>query len=436
MTKIYIKKLKSQMTVILIPMKNVPIVSAGVFVRVGSFNETSDNNGIAHFLEHMMFKGTKKRKGNKIAKELDSKGAHYNAATSKEYTYYYINGNSTDTNLFIEILADLYCNPSFNEQDIKMERNVILEEFDMGLDNSENTLMEIVHNKVFPYSPLNLPVIGDKKCIMKLKKHDFVDFRKAHYVLKNTSFVIAGDFNKERVIKKIVKEFCSSHIEKEPNVEYPLVIRRVVEQKAPYIHITEKPDISQTHVMFVFRPQHDSEEFELELISDMLSSGLSSKLFDLLRNKNGITYFNYSYNISYATDRVFIIHIGVNNLKIYKAIKIILSALQDLVKHGITEGDLSKIKTIKQTSFKLGFLEPRHYMRYYGITSLFSNISSKNDPIKNFHSSLQNTTRKNINDTIKSLFVSNQLNLFIYGYTKDVAKKLEQLNKLIHKSLL
>lgn len=437
MNKVYIKKLKSKMTVILIPFKTIDIVSSGVFIRTGSINETDENNGIAHFLEHMLFKGTKNRKGNKLAEQLDSKGAQYNAGTSKEYTYYYINGNSKDTNLFIDILADMYCNPLFTESSINLERKVVLEEFDMGLDDSGNVLMEILHKKLFPHSPLRLPVIGNKDCINKFTKHDFINFINTNYVYENTTFVVAGNFDKIKVLNKIQKSF---HNEKKNNIvpaPSNIIVTHIVRQKSPYVYLKEKLSIGQTQVMFAFRSVDisDNHNFSLELLAEILSSGLSSKLFDLLRNKNGMTYFNYSYHLSYSTDGLFIIHIGVNNSRVFEAIKVLLDALNKLVKHGITDTELSKVKTIKQTAFKLNLCEPKKYMHFYGLTSIFENISKNNDPIKNFNENLKKIKKNDINNVIKYTFTRNNFNLFVYGDISDLENNLKVLEKLIDKSL-
>jgi predicted Zn-dependent peptidase len=441
--KVYEKTLKNNMKCITIPLKYTNIVSIGIFIKAGSINETLANNGIAHFLEHMMFKGTKHRKGNKLAEELDNAGAEYNAGTSNEYTYYYINGSTKDINLFLEIIIDLYCHPLFNQEDIDKERNVIMEELEMGMDDVSNILLETVHKKMFNHSSLGLPIIGTKENILNFKRDDFIDFRKKNYVPAKSTIIVVGNINSEKVVKKINKEFNKADLEY--HNQFLPVVRYDIYQKIPYIYLKEKADLNQTQVILAFRSvgAYSNDCVILDLIADVLSTGFSSRLFNTLRIKLGITYFNFSKHLGYEHEGIFIVHLGVNNSKVLLAIKAVLLELFKLKKMGITSKELAKVKRMNNTSIKLAFQEPRDYMMIYGINSLFSDDKTefkssyelKEDPAKNRYSSLNKMKLSDVKNVIKKTFVEHNFNLFVYGSTKEVEKHMTKLGTYINQTL-
>jgi zinc protease len=431
---------------IIIPLKNTNIVSIGIFIKAGSVNETLDNNGIAHFLEHMMFKGTKNRKGNKLAEELDNVGAQYNAGTSKEYTYYYINGSYKDINLFLEIIIDLFCHPLLNQEDINKERHVIMEELEMGLDDTSNIIMQTVHEKMFNHSSLGLSIIGTKQNIMNFKRNDFINFRQNFYIPSSSTIVVAGNIDKNKVVRKINKEFNKTDFSYYVNNMSP-IIKCNAYQKVPYVYLKEKKDINQTQVVFAFRSvgSYHHNCTALDLISDVLSTGFSSRLFHTLRIKMGITYFNFSYHLGYEHEGAFIIHLGVNNSKVVIAVKAILSELLKLRQKGITEKELAKVKKINDTSMKLALKEPSEYMIFYGINSLFEEADvneEKNteqefehNPAKKRYNDLDRIKLSDIKNVIRETFIERNLNLFVYGSTKEVHKNINKISQYIGDTL-
>ena len=171
-------------------------VSIGIFVRVGSRYENDETNGISHFLEHMMFKGTKHFPSNTLVSNLDNVGASYNAETAYESTSYYISGHKDNIDLFIKIICDIYRFPLFREDDVIVERNVVVEELNMYKDDPHDIINDMIHEKMFQNSALKYSVIGTKKNIMSFTRNDLVKFQKKYYVPDRTVIVIAGNFEK------------------------------------------------------------------------------------------------------------------------------------------------------------------------------------------------------------------------------------------------
>jgi zinc protease len=440
--KLYKKTLPNSMRLLFIPLSYTDVVSIGIFVKTGSRYENKKNNGIAHFLEHMMFKGTKKRPSNKISKQLDNVGAGYNAATSYETTYYYIYGHKNDTKLFIDIIVDLYSNPLFKTEDIKKERNVVLEEYNMYNDDIGEILMEEIQKKMYNNSPLGMPILGTPKNIKNFSRTDLVKFRKKFYIPSRTVLVISGNFDRHKVydqlydlFKRPTKYTKNRHL---TNVKSLLQIKRPIKQTMPYVYIKEDNSISQSQVVFAFKAysMHHKKTEVLDLIETVLSSGSSSRLFHLLRNKLGLTYFNGSDNIGYIDEGIFTIHIGVDNNNILTAINAILKELTKLKKKGITKEEYKKIKKLKTSSFSTMLQTPIDFVRYYGLSELIEKVDIKNKhrevkpyDVKIITDKYNKITIKQINSMIKDIFKSKQLNIFIYGSVIDHHK----LGKIIAK---
>ena len=430
--KLIKKTLPNCMDILLIPMKNTDIVSVGIFVKTGSRYETSENNGIAHFLEHMMFKGTKKRPSNEISKQLDNVGAIYNAATSYETTYYFVYGHKENAGLFVDVMVDLYSNPQFLESDIKTERNVVLEEFNMYYDEPSEIIFDMVHDTMFSNSSLKFPILGSEDNIKNFNRDDLVKFRKKFYSPSRTVMAISGDFNEKEIYSKIVKLFnvpTSFTKNRTLNVQGTLNIKKIKDQCKPFIYIKENYDIAQTHVMIAFRTHsmYDVNSDTLGLIEDLLSSGSSSRLYDLLRNKLGITYFNSSDNVTYINEGVFLIHIGVDNKKVLVAINAIIRLLEQLKTFGITQDEYKKIKKLKTNSFLMSLQDPRDFMKYYGINELFNKLDIPLNKPRNYNiqtriDKINNITKERIEETIRGIFIKQNLNVFIYGHLKDKKK--------------
>ena len=244
------KILDNGIRVILIPQKKSNIISMAIFVKAGSRNENKYNNGVAHFLEHMMFKGTKKRTTKQLLNDLDSKGAWYNAATSHEYTMYEMHGNYKDTIFFMDILLDIYKNSTLKKKDINIEKGVIKEEMNMYLDNNQRTVMEKIYSLVYKNSSMGMSIIGPKTNILNFKKKDFEDFKNKYYLPENTVIVVSGNFNEKKVYKKIQKDINDF---KRQNIKQikEIILTQYIQLKPNYSFI--KKNIKQTIISICFK---------------------------------------------------------------------------------------------------------------------------------------------------------------------------------------
>lgn len=423
--RVYRKILNNNMRCLLIPMDDTDTVAVGIFIKVGSRYETAQNSGVAHFLEHMMFKGTTHLQTSTISNQLDSVGARYNAETSYEQTNYYIYGHKNDTELFIKLITDLYQNPLFREEDIKVEKGVVIEELNMAADDANEQVHEMMFADIFDNSSLKMPIIGTKKNILNYTRKDIVSFRKQYYIPERTAFVVSGNFNKHRIYKLIKNLFKKSpKSENDPNNHIPFPLFDPPVQIKPNLQIKKKK-IAQTSLVIAFRSHSIYSEREeiYDIIADVLTSGSSSRLFTLLRNKLGAIYFCSAYNMSFTYEGIFSIHIGVDNKRVDEVINKVMEELQEMKKKGITQQELDKAKKIRITSFSLSLQTPQDLLSYYGsqeITYRVGNIkehADKKTDIKDHISYYDRITLKQVNEVIGELFRSENLNIFIYGKT-------------------
>ncbi len=420
----YIKKnLNNGLTIIYVPMTKTNVISMGFFVRVGSRYETDANAGIAHFLEHMMFKGTKNRTSKELLNEMDLHGLVYNAATTTQSTYYYAYGNFNDTKKILDIMLDIFINPEFNHREIEKEKKIVIDEMNSRFDSPFIKLFFIMHQKIFKNTSLERDIIGTKDSILSLKKSDLVNFRNSFYVPKNTVFVMVGNFNPV-IIDKIVSRNLSQLVnDKTEDVdvshEKEIVIKNMNQQSEPFIFLKKNYKVRQTYVLLVF-PLYDlytKHPIEIDLISKLLSGGLSSKLITALREENGITYHLDTYPLTYNDVGVFVIQLTLSPVELITSLKIIFAELRKLKNQEITNDDLTKIKNISKNEELFDIINPKDIMTHIGLN--FLSNPNFNPSLKNDFKDLDTITKKHILQTAKKIFVKDKINIFIYGNIED-----------------
>lgn len=416
------------MRILLIKTNSINLVSVGMFIHAGSRYENAHNNGIAHFLEHMTYKGTKRRNADKLNKDLDNVGAQYNAATSYEYTHYDIHGLSKDVNLFLDIIVDIYYNPSFKKNDINTEKSVVIEEMNMYKDDHTRVLDDIFNQKMYSNTSLEMPIIGTEKNVKRFTKKDLIDFKEKFYTHDNSILVISGDINIKKLPKQLEKVF-TKYAKKFKNPKCVQQQFLITPQKRPYLfikHIKKPCSLSQTLVYISFRTFGNNHPYSgiTDLLADILSNGSSSRLFTLLRNKLGVTYFNNTYNDQYKDFGSFVISLGVDPKRVNEVIKAVLHEITKLKKKSIPKKELEKIQNIRETDIILKLQNPSDYLFYYGFEELYSNSK---DPFSIEHQikSINEVSSKDIKNVCNEIFTPNRLNIFVYG---DFNKKTELIN--------
>ena len=348
---------------ITVPMESTKTVTVIVLVATGSRYETKDINGISHFLEHMMFKGTTKRPGSlDISQELDSIGAEYNAFTSKEYTGYYVKCAADKIDTALSVISDIFQNSKFDEQELNKERGPIKEEINMYLDHPPRRVAELFETLMYGDQPLGWDVGGQKQVIDAIQRADMLAYFNNHYFAENTVIAVAGHIDSTAVREKVEKHFDS--VREHSRVEPPTVVE---DQTEPRLKVEYKKT-DQTHVNLGFRsysrfhPKYEA----LEILSIILGGGMSSRLFVEIREKRGLAYRVRTAATAYNETGNIVTYAGLNNANLLDGLKIILAEHKKLAQEPIDEKELNRVKDQIRGSFVIGLEQSDDLASFYG----------------------------------------------------------------------
>ncbi len=329
-------------------MPQVRSVAIGIWIRVGSRDENETNNGISHFIEHIMFKGTKNRTAKQIAEALDAVGGQLNAFTSKEYTCYYVKVLDEHVELAIEILSDMILNSNFNEEDIQKERNVILEEIKMYEDTPDDIVHDIFTTSILKNHPLGRPIIGTKEILTALTRDDLEDFYKTYYVPSNIVIAVAGNLEHNLIVQSIGEKFVT--------LTGKGLQRETIQPSISQAAIYRGKEVEQVHLCLGGEglPIKHNDIYALNLLNNILGGGLSSRLFQTIREQMGLAYSVYSYHSSYHETGLFSIYAGLSAENLDKFIKTVFLELEEIKKKGFTETELQRAKNQLKGGILLG----------------------------------------------------------------------------------
>ncbi|MBU1180434.1 insulinase family protein, partial [Patescibacteria group bacterium] len=309
--------LKNGTRLIAVPQDSTGAFTVLVLFSVGSRYETRNINGISHFIEHLMFKGTKRRPNTlSISKELDQFGAEYNAFTSKDYTGYYIKINSEHRDTAMDIVSDMLYNSKLDEKEINRERNVILEEIHMYRDNPMMHIEDILEEEMFGDTPLGWSIAGYEKTMAKITRKNIVDFYSRHYIPKNTVVVFSGDLKKMDIKKEGEKYFGKNKAGK-PATKYPQFTEQI--KSKVKVNFKETGQF-QLAIGLPGLKYGDKDMPALGLLANILGGTMSSRLFIQVRERRGLAYFVRAMLSPYQDTGAFIIRAGLNKGKLELAI--------------------------------------------------------------------------------------------------------------------
>ena len=407
------KKLKNGMRIITVPMKDNPTVTVLVLVETGSKYENKENNGISHFLEHVCFKGTSRRPNvADITKELDGIGSQYNAFTSLEYTGYYAKAEHKSFDKILDVISDLYLNPIFPEKEIEKEKGVIIEEINMYQDLPQHIVVEDFLKLLYGNQPAGWRIAGTKENVQKINRTEIIDYRNKHYVASATTIVVAGKINEKEVVKKIAKAFKDIGTWKKDGKE------KVVEnQKTPQISLTHKfPD--QTHMVLGVRTFNLYNKYNpiIKVMNSVFSGGMSSRLFQKMRDELGICYYVKADNDAFTDHGFLAVVAGVDSKRVKEAISAILEEMKKFKTDLVKPEELNKAKQHLIGNLNLSLESSDSLATYYGGQEILrEEIKKPEDIIKE----IKAVTAEEIKFVAERIFKDEGLNLAIVGKFKD-----------------
>lgn len=394
-------------------MKGGLNATCAVLVEAGSKYETKDINGLSHFLEHMCFKGTTNRPGPKeISAELDGLGAQYNAFTSREFTSYYAKVRSESLPKALEIIADMYLNPIFDAKEIEKERGVIIEEINMYEDTPKRKVGDLFMELVYGDQPAGWDIAGRKEVIERLTREDFIKYRSENYLAPATVVVVAGNFDPDKVQKEV--EIMFAGLGNGRKKEKPKVVES---QSAPreLIHFKES---DQTHLVMGFRafPVFDERRFTLNVLTDILGGGMSSRLFTKVRDELGAAYYVGASADLYSDHGLAEMVAGVNHKKIEDVIKASLEEFARFRDELVPEPELARAKEHILGNFFLSLETTDEVAFYYGSDEIMGLPIITPEEVAE---KIRRVTAEDIRAVARDLFRNEGLNLAVIGPFRD-----------------
>jgi len=413
----YTKKiLKNGLRVVVVPMQDNPTATVLVLVEAGSKYETKKINGLSHFLEHMCFKGTIKRpKAIDISKELDAIGSQYNAFTAQEYTGYYAKAEAKHFKQIFDIVSDIYLNSTFSETEMQKERGVIIEEINMYEDLPNRHVQDLIMELLYGDQPAGWNIAGVKQNILNMRRDDFVKYKKAHYVPRATTIVVAGRVTEQEVLKEVNKIFG-----KIPNQQKALKLKVKEKQTKPEVLVKFKKT-DQTHFVLAVRTYDlfHKKNAILSVLGGVLGGGMSSRLFQKLREEMGVGYYVRAYDDAFTDHGFFQVSAGVDNKRIGEVLRAVLDECNKLKNELVGKEELEKVKECLIGNLKLSLEASDDIANFYGGQELLKKeIKSAEAKAQE----IRKVTAQEIQNLAKDIFKDSKLNLALIGPFKEKSK--------------
>ncbi|MFH0805128.1 MAG: pitrilysin family protein [Patescibacteria group bacterium] len=402
-------KLRNGIRVILAPLQETKAVTVLVLVKVGSRYEPRRLNGSSHFVEHLMFKGTRKRPTSlAITRELDGIGAEYNAFTSKDHTGYYIKASAENLPLALEMLSDMIFRSQFRVQEVERERGVIIEEINMYNDNPLMNLDDLFEDTVYGDQPLGWNISGPKEVIQRVTRKDILGYYRQHYRPASMLVGVAGQLN--GVAKELVERYFGSQPSHGRASPFSPIRHR---QRKPQVKVKYK-DTEQVQLGLGF-PSYaygHPKLYALYLMSVVLGGNMSSRLFTAIRDRKSLCYFIRSSVNVYEDTGNLMVQAGLDKKRIPEAIRAILEELSRVRRQGVTPRELHKARAYLKGKLMLELEASDHVVSWLARQELLQNrILTPAEQVKQ----LERVTLSDIRLVAKDIMQTKKLNLALIG---------------------
>ena len=343
-------------------MPSVESVALGIWVGVGARYETQGTSGISHFIEHLLFKGTRSRSARDISQEIEGRGGYLNAFTQEENTCYYARVAYDHQDSALDVLTDMVRRPKLDPVEINKERGVILEEIMMYRDQPQHVVQEMLTAALWPGHPLGRPVIGSPVSLTKQDRSVIRAFRAEHYVPGNMVVSLAGRVEHEACVKQVRGLFGAAR------GKAGRAYRRVTPSVKQTQCDLQSKDIEQTHVAMGFRVfgHHDSRRYALRILNAVLGENMSSRLFQVVRERHGLAYSVQSGVHLYTDTGVLEISAGLERKRSVKAVELILKEVARMTARPMGRAELQRAKDYSIGQLRLGLERPASQMLWLG----------------------------------------------------------------------
>lgn len=383
-------------------------VALGIWIKAGGRYENSVNKGISHFLEHILFKGTKKYTCRQIKESIEGIGGSLNGFTSEESTCYLVKVPESRINTGLSVLSEMVVNPTLPSAEIKKEKTVILEELKMYKDLPQSYVYELLDELLWPKQPLGEPIIGTVESVNSIGRKELADFKNSHYTVSNMVVSACGNLDRakfERAVKSIFSGLRKSKANTFQGVKE--------EQDKPGLKVFNK-DTEQTHMALGFRSfkREHPLKHALGILHVILGANMSSRLFNEIREKRGLAYEIGTVIKRFQDTGAFVVHAGIDNKKVYEALPLIFKELKKATENLVTVDEFSRAKEFYTGQLRLALEDTLEHMLWIGETTL---MLDKTFPIADIIAEVKRVERLDVRRAASEIFTKKNINLSLIG---------------------
>lgn len=422
MKKPTIKTLHNGLTVVCVPSAS-PSVTVSILVSTGSRYEQASNNGISHFLEHLCFKGTCKKTGKEIMRYLDGLGSETNAFTNYELTGYYVKSITKHWKKTLAVVTDIYLNSTFPDIEMQKEKGVIMGEIDMYEDMPTSQVQQLISSLVFGDQPLGWPIIGPKKNIRNMSREDIVNYHTSQYRASATTVVIAGNVDEKEILSEVQRSFENIPEGKKQNA------LKIIHKKPLSPVSIKKRSTDQTHVIVAYPSYgyHHKDVRVLSVIASLLGGGMSSRLFETLREDMGVGYYVNAYQNSFNDVGMFEISCGIDSNRLQEVVPVLLKELEKLQNTLVSESELKKNQEYMIGNFLMSLEGTDSLGYFYGKRSAFG-LETKSP--RELSKEIKLVSSRDIKRVARKIFTRANIRIALVGpHGTDTEKQLKNIIK-------
>lgn len=397
-------------------------VSCGIWVSKGTRDEAKDEAGLAHFVEHLVFKRTKKRSAYQISRDMEAVGGELNAFTSREYTSFVTHSLKEDVELSLDVLSDLVLSPTFDAGDIKKEKQVVLQEIHMAEDMLEDNIFDRYFENALPKDPLGLPILGNVKSISGMKREKVIAFHERQYRPENILVSVTGAIHHDDVVELVDKQLKFKR--KAPkDAPRGLLSAATRPQLSGFRDVVRKPS-EQAHILLGL-PSHDFRHplrFEGIIVNTLLGGGMTSKLYQTVREDRGLVYTIYSQNVTYVDTGMNLIYAGTEPKKMPLVIELISKEIRKLQKKGVSQADLELFKTQVRGQILLGADDIESRLNSIAINEMvFGQYRSVDDVIRDIEKVSLDSLHSYIEEFFNPGVIAEKMGILVMGAVPEAA---------------
>ncbi|MNW30548.1 Protease 3 precursor [compost metagenome] len=387
-------QLKNGLRVVMEKIPTCRSVSFGIWVKTGSRNESPEQGGISHFIEHMLFKGTERFNAKEIAEQFDAIGGNVNAFTSKEYTCFYAKVLDEHLPIAVDVLSDMFFRSLFDPEELRKEKNVILEEISMYEDTPDDMVHDLVSEAAYGSHALAKPILGTEELLQTMEPKHLQEYMRQNYTVENTVISVAGNID-DSIIELMEKYFGDFN---NKGQQSSIVAPDFLGDLKYYRKKTE-----QNHICLSFPGLQigADNQYAMTLLNNTLGGGMSSRLFQEIREKRGLAYSVYSYHSSYADCGLFTVYAGTAPKQTQEVLNLTKEILHDVSVNGINESELTKGKEQLKGSLILSLESTGSRMNRLGKNEL---MMGRHNTLDEMIARIEEVTMDDVNAVLKEMF--------------------------------